>query len=320
MIYRHHIAPSRDFGQYAHAIIRHPRLDSHAVRLLTWQLSLPEGKRETLSETAARARIGATAFINAKRALKREGYLHEWRLQGPGGLWRTEQLITSEPLSDAEAAKLRGQRPPLPVSAASPQVTPSPRVPTVGQPSRRPTDGHPKANTTENTPDQPPEPPEPSTGEVDEEARALVSEYPRLAPALRHIPAAMRKQLTALTARWLAAGHTPSTVRAHILRGLPDDGTPVHRPGGLLRYLLREVAPVPGDTVPPPGATSSPGRLSVRLSGLRECEGEHTQATLFRPVGDETFCGGCSEGADRGAPESRKPGTPRGSGVPGLRC
>ncbi|MFD3332737.1 hypothetical protein ACFWV1_08795, partial [Streptomyces sp. NPDC058700] len=77
MIYRHFNAPSRAFSQFSHELIRHPRLSSDAVRLLTWQLSLPEGARESLSRTAERARIGATAFTRAKRQLKEEGFVHE---------------------------------------------------------------------------------------------------------------------------------------------------------------------------------------------------------------------------------------------------
>lgn len=109
----------------------------------------------------------------------------------------------------------------------------------------------------------------------------------------------MHDELTHLTARWLAAGHTPTAVRTHILRGLPSDGTPVHRPGGLLRYLLREVPPpaeppaqhAPASTLSP--GRSAPGRPAPRLAGLRECEGDHVQATLLRPVGDETRCRRC---------------------------
>ncbi|MER6676505.1 hypothetical protein [Streptomyces sp. NPDC000983] len=64
--------------------------------------------------------------------------------------------------------------------------------------------------------------------------------------------------------------------------------------------------------------TSAPGRLSVRFSGLRECKGEHTQATLIRPRGEETLCADCRERSGRDARENRRPGTPRTSGVPGL--
>ncbi|MCF4139947.1 hypothetical protein L1856_28680 [Streptomyces sp. Tue 6430] len=108
--------------------------------------------------------------------------------------------------------------------------------------------------------------------------------------------------MTRLTARWLAAGHPAGAIRAHILRGLPDDGTPVHRPGGLLRHLLRDVPPVPAPTPPvpqPPAAAPSPASerlLSPRLIGARECEGSaHVHPMLFRPVNDETLCRRCRD-------------------------
>ncbi|KAB1988725.1 hypothetical protein [Streptomyces triticiradicis] len=320
MIYRHHIAPPRAFTQLSHELIRHPRLSSDAVRLLTWQLSLPEGARESLSRTAERARIGATAFTRAKRQLKDEGFVHERRVQGPGGQWTTQQLVSSVPLSPAEAAKLLAR---IPVGVGtttervSPQVVPGPRFPAVGDPATPLTDGHPHKDPGENTSHQPPEPPGqpappepeplrahqppqtspgPHTPEILEAARALTAAYPLLSPDLRHIPRAMHAELTDLTARWLEAGHPPTAIRAHILRGLPDDGTPVHRPGGLLRHLLRDVPPPPAVAPGPDAAPAPPGpRTSARLAALRECEsGRHTQATLFRPTGHETHCARCS--------------------------
>lgn len=332
MIYRHHIAPPRAFTQLSHEIIRHPRLTSDAVRLLTWQLSLPQGARESLSRTAERARIGGSAFTRAKRQLKDEGFVHERRVQGPGGRWATQQLVSSTPLSAAEAAKLLARMPVGPAGETttervSPQLAPGPRIPAVGEPTGPPTDGHPKKDSGENTSHRPPEPPGPATEPesetatatatpetepqpettvppLPEEARALVSTYPHLSPALHHIPRAMHAELTDLTARWLAAGHPPTAVRLHILHGLPDDGSPVHRPGGLLRYLLRDVPPVPTGTGPAPEATPPPGgaspeqllepRLSPRLAGTRECAGDHTQPTLFRPIADEALCRDCT--------------------------
>ncbi|WP_260460447.1 hypothetical protein [Streptomyces sp. WAC04114] len=100
----------------------------------------------------------------------------------------------------------------------------------------------------------------------------------------------MHDELARLISCWIAAGHTPTVVRTHILRGLPADGTPVHRPGGLLRYLLRDVPPVlrpSGAPVAPQGGATV---LSARLAGTRECEGDHVQPRLFRPAGDETHC------------------------------
>ncbi|MGW2765695.1 hypothetical protein [Streptomyces sp. NPDC001275] len=318
MILRHCIAPPRAFTQFSHDIIRHPRLSSDAVRLLTWQLSLPQGARESLSRTAERARIGATAFTRAKRQLKEEGFVHERRVQVPGGLWVTQQLVSNVPLSPGEAAKILAQTPVAAVPAAamppvSPQVAPSRRNPAVGVPTPRLTDGHPRKGPEENTSHHPVEPepdprpePQPEPDPATDQARALVAALPHLSPDLRRIPRGMHEELTRLTAGWLAAGHTPAAIRTHILRGLPSDGTPIHRPGGLLRYLLREIPPPPD----PPASHRGPGtvvvrsgpetgqghptRLSARLATLRECEGGHMQARLFRPVGDETRCPQCS--------------------------
>ncbi|MFI1714045.1 hypothetical protein [Streptomyces litmocidini] len=292
MIYRHFNAPSRGFTQFSHEIIRHPRLSSDAVRLLTWQLSLPQGARESLSRTAERARIGGSAFIRAKRQLKEEGFVHERRVQGPGGLWSTQQLVSSTPLTADQAAKLLAREP-----LASPQVTPSPRKPAAGRPTAPPTDGHPEKDRQEDTSNLPPEADKAveASPRMDD-ACALVGALPLLSPALRHIPPGMRDELARLAARWLDAGHTPADVHEHILRGLPGAGTPVHRPGGLVRYLLRDVPrrELPSLTTPVPV-----NRLSLRLEGARECAGSHTQTTLFRPVGDETHCATCTLSAPR---------------------
>lgn len=291
VIYRHCIAPPRAYTQFSHDIIRHPRLSSDAVRLLTWQLSLPQCTRESLSRTAERANIGACAFTRAKRQLKDEGFVHERRVQGPGGHWVTQQLVSNVPLSAAEAAKILGR---IPVSPSSPQLAPSPRIPAVGEPTSPPTGGHPKKDPRENTTHHPAEPSIAVT-EPPEAASALVAALPHLSPDLRRIPRGMHDELARLVSGWLTAGHTPAGIRTHILRGLPDDGTPVHRPGGLLRYLLRDVPPVPTPSDAPTAAATEPTepRLSSRLTTLRECEGDHVQATLFRPVGDETLCRHC---------------------------
>ncbi|MGW6396396.1 hypothetical protein ACWFR1_39210, partial [Streptomyces sp. NPDC055103] len=85
----------------------------------------------------------------------------------------------------------------------------------------------------------------------------------------------------------------------HVLRGLPSAGTPVHRPGGLVRYLLRHVPPQRPHEPPPAG----PPRLSPRLEGAQECTGRHTQPMLFRPVVEgQTLCPACA-GARQGAPQ-----------------
>ncbi|WP_329117772.1 hypothetical protein [Streptomyces sp. NBC_01353] len=317
MIYRNFIAPSRAFSQFSHELIRHPRLSSDAVRLLTWQLSLPSGARESLSRTAERARIGSCAFTRAKRQLKDEGFVHERRVQGAGGLWETQQLVSSVPLSVGEATKILAGMPPVRTSTlrVSPQVTPGHGVPAAGGPEAPPTGGHPEKHPGGDTSNLPPVAAEPAqsvetvgavtaiatvaavgtprAGEHLDEARALVGALPLLSPVLRHIPPGMRDELTLLTTGWLAAGHTSADVHEHILRGLPGTGTSVHRPGGLVRYLLREVAPRP----PVPTPTGTGPQLSARLIGTRECTGAHDQATLFRPVADESLCASCDSHA-----------------------
>ncbi|MGW9450831.1 hypothetical protein [Streptomyces sp. NPDC055632] len=326
MIYRNVIVPSRAFGQYSHDIIRHPRLNSDAVRILTWQLSLPRGARESLSRTAQRARIGACAFTHAKRQLKDEGFVHERRVQGAGGLWITQQLVSSAPLTADEAAKLLAQSPlPTCEDRVFPQVAPSPRnraagVPAAGAPKAPSTGGHPEKEPGEDTShlpsptDEPVSEPVSEPGEAPsrprrEEARALVGALPLLSPALRHIPPGMRDELTRLAARWLETGHTPADVHEHVLRGLPGAGTPVHRPGGLVRYLLRDVPPrtLPQLASSPPGPQPSGPRLSPRLEGTRECAGDHVQPMLFRPLADETHCRECAAGD---GPGTRRGGPP----------
>ena len=123
---RHAIAPTRFFSQISNDILRHPGLSSDAVRLLTWQLSLPPGARENLSKTAERAGIGKTAFQKAKRQLQAAGYVHEWRQQRAGGQWFTEQLVSSVPLTGEQALAVRDAEQCLtvPSPVTIPQVTP----------------------------------------------------------------------------------------------------------------------------------------------------------------------------------------------------
>ncbi|MFD0143011.1 MULTISPECIES: hypothetical protein [unclassified Streptomyces] len=206
-------------------------------------------------------------------------------------------------MTSGEATKLLAQTPHLTCTDhVTPQVVPSPRNPAAGQPASPSTDGHPNEHQRQDTSNLPAEPteavdePAPADGAPTdphiEEARALVGALHLLSPALRHIPPGMRGELAHLAARWLDAGHSPADVHEHVLRGLPGVGTPVHRPGGLVRYLLRDVPPRALPTTPTPAPTRI--RLSIRLEGTRECTGHHTQPMLFRPLADETLCAACA--------------------------
>ncbi|MGH3312869.1 MAG: hypothetical protein ACRDP3_20190, partial [Streptomyces sp.] len=174
---RHVISPARFFAQIPNQIIRHPRLSSHAVHLLVWQLSLPDSADEPLSATAQRARIKKTAFQNAKQELLAEGYLHEWRVRVESGRFVTVQLISNEPLTAEQAASVRDGHRPAPGlarlitahPAESPAQQPSPPsagCPAVGEPTGRGGGRQPQKNTGENTTNQPPLP-EPESQDAD---------------------------------------------------------------------------------------------------------------------------------------------------------
>jgi hypothetical protein len=111
-----------------------------------------------------------------------------------------------------------------------------------------------------------------------------------LDPRLR-MPRGMLAQLAALAAlaaEGLDCGHTAAAVREHVRRALPGRGQPIHRPGGLVRYVLREVPPLtPVVAAPVTAAPQLP-----RVARMREREGRHTQPRLFLPVADERLCRG----------------------------
>ncbi len=198
--------------------------------------------------------------------------------------------------SPVDAGSPNSSSPILCTDPVTPQVTPSTPTPAVGQPTTPPTDRHPDKDPGEDTSNLPDETADAADTDTDadadaepsslEDARALIGVLHLLSPALRHIPPGMRDELAHLAARWLDAGHTSTDVHEHILRGLPGAGTPVHRPGGLVRYLLRDAPPL----APPPRPAH---QLSTRLQGTRECTGHHTQPMLFRPLTDETLCPAC---------------------------
>ncbi|MEU6087597.1 hypothetical protein ABZ865_12435 [Streptomyces sp. NPDC047085] len=273
---RHAIAPARHYTQVPNDILRHPRLSSDAVRLLTWQLSLPADARDSLSRTAERAGIGKCAFLRAKRELKAEGYLHEWREQGVRGLWATVQLVSNVPLTREEAAKAR---------ASGAGVAPAGGPPAAGEPRGRDVGRHPENPVRENTSLHPVQTPSVASEQL-ADARQVIESLSDLDPRLR-FPRGMLPQLAALAAEWLAYGHTAADVREQVRRALPGRERVIHRPGGLVRYVLREIPPLPPATVtsvPPP----------PRVAQMRECEsGRHTQPLLFRPVADESLCRDC---------------------------
>ncbi|WP_405616462.1 hypothetical protein [Streptomyces sp. NBC_01508] len=291
---RHGIPPARFFSQVSNDIIRHPRLSSDAVRLLTWQLSLPLDAEESLSRSATRAGIKKGAFLRAKGQLKAEGYVHEWREQGVRGLWSTVQLVSSVPLSAPEAAALKDGRAPV----AAPTVP----CPAAGRPTGRAAGRHPENTPKGNTSNHPRRaaeltPPEPQSQPHPPQAREAVADLHLLDPRLR-VPRGMLPQLAALAAQWLACGHTAEGVREEIHRDPPAAPQHIHSPGGLVRYILRDPRAVPVPTPAP----------EPRVARMRECEGErHIQPLLFRPLAEETSCPACRQERAESAEQVPRP-------------
>jgi hypothetical protein len=196
-------------------------------------------------------------------------------------LTRSLQLVSNVPLTAEEAAVVHSAEgfPAGGAGAVSPQVTPSGQDRAAGQPTGRTIGRHPEPNTRENTSHHParansemadadpgiPRPEDRPEGEQAPEppaadhlvpdspaaqARSFIGELPGLDPRLL-VPRGMVAELIDLAARWLEAGHRLADARTAVRSGLPGRDQTIRKPGGLVRYLLRDVPPVlPTPTVP----------------------------------------------------------------------
>ncbi|MBO8186734.1 hypothetical protein [Streptomyces spirodelae] len=303
-MHRHVSAPTRFFSQLPNDIIRHPRLSANAVRLLAWQLSLPEGTDEPLWKTAERAGIGKVAFQHAKRQLRAERYLFEWRRQNEHGRWQTVQLVANIPLSPDEAR-----------AAVQPAAQPAAAVPAAGAPTRRPVAPQPRKTPVGNT-SHPPTKAE-AAPQLDAEtdaraharAEALLLSLSHSAPYLA-MPARKARRWAPLAARWLECGIGTEEIRTALTAGLEQARSPL----GALRWRLEHALPEPIATQPNKAAPSSP-----RVSRMRECAGPHVQPLLFTPVGDEERCPACRT-TSAAAQAAAAPATPPGTGLHAFRA
>ncbi|GAA2707797.1 MULTISPECIES: hypothetical protein [Streptomyces] len=226
----HVIAPTRSFTQLPNEILRNPRLSSDAVRLLAWHVSLPPGAdAPPLSDTARRAGIKTTAFQRAKRELKAEGYVHEWRTQGRRGRWGTFQLVSNVPLTDEEARAVRDG-----------WASPSTEEPAVGGPECPPVGRSPEK--TGGTTSLPPHHPLADRGAV--VLASVAREERRLRLGRRDI-----QQLAPLAGEWLERGATLAEVREALTAGLPAQ---IHSVAGLVRNRLLRKMPEAAPAAPPP--------------------------------------------------------------------
>ncbi|MFI8435902.1 hypothetical protein ACIGJO_19540 [Streptomyces sp. NPDC079020] len=325
---RHVIAPSSGYTKASNNVVRTRRMSSDAKILLLYVQGLPESARNRpLSELANRLDMTGRSYQQAKRQLIENGFVHEWRSQGEGGRWTTEQLFTNVPLTSAEAGTLRdGPSMPSPPSEQSPTVgRPTPRRAGGYQPvedDRDKTTPHPPS---EAEPDprptaQAPYPPNPSPAsslappETRSSPNQAISPSPnpaqlalaeRILLSLRHTRRELHlgvreaRALALEAVKWLERGLGEADLRQALLAERPEGG--VRSAVGFLRYRLTQKCPEPA-SVPAPRPASAPASSPVRDlitcagsgsssgSGSGETPGEEH---VFRPLGDETECAEC---------------------------
>ncbi|NEC68024.1 hypothetical protein G3I41_25965 [Streptomyces sp. SID9727] len=252
---------------------------------------LPESRAsEALSDHAKRLGIKGRAYQKAKGQLKEAGYVHEWRWQGPGGLWMTDQLFSNVPLTDEEARALR---------AANAQAKPTDRPRAGGQAGTRPVGAsQPEVveEREENNPHPPTEAPAAAEAPATEAAGSVAATDPEVVQAERvllslrhanpqlHLGVREARSLSETAADWLRRGVKAAELRQALVNGLPAEG--VRSAYGFVRHRLVHKLP----EAPAPIAPVATVRPHVT------CEGDGPEH-VFRPRADETLCGPCARQA-----------------------
>ncbi|MET8948889.1 hypothetical protein ABZX30_36590 [Streptomyces sp. NPDC004542] len=259
---KHAIPPARFFSQTPNEIIRHPRLNGTAVRLLQWALSLPEGSRETIQSIGEKMPEGRLAVRKAGRQLEEEGYLHTRRSQDPEtGRWSTQVLVSNVALTaEGEIAAAFGSV--GSVGTADPaRARPGDQDPPVGDEAGQAVGA---STFCEDTEDNTPNP---------AAASAFLARLGDHAPALR-LGTPEVERLAPLVARWLATtGATEADLRHVLTADLPR---PVRAPAAHLAYRLASRTPAPRTPVErlaECGECRDPLPRGVRTGICRRCAG-----------------------------------------------
>ncbi|WP_323138526.1 hypothetical protein [Streptomyces sp. NBC_01767] len=296
---RHAIAPSARYTKASHDVVRHPRLSSDAKILLLYVQGLPDNATfQPLGELARKLGIKGRAYQKAKGQLVEYGYVHEWRSQGDGGRWVTEQLVANNPLTSEQACHVRATPPaasPVAFPAARSTAPPAPRSPsthspTVGTPIAPTAGGYEPVedHSDKTTPHPPSEPELPAATASPAADPTLLARAERVLLSLRHsrreLHLGVREaaQLAVEAVKWLERGLGESDLRQALLAERPKEG--VRSAVGFLRYRLAQ-------KLPETRAVSWPYE-PVRPRELVECKGPGEKHT-FRPLLDETECTPC---------------------------
>ncbi|MFJ9635727.1 hypothetical protein [Streptomyces sp. NPDC101178] len=302
-------------------------MNSDAKILLLYVQGLQDsGTDRPLGELARKLDMKGRSYQQAKKQLTENGYLHEWRSQGGGGRWTTEQLLSSTPLTRDEAVSVRAKLSPEAGQLARPEQPPCPppgaRFPAVGEPTSRPVGGygpeeeHDEKNNPANQPTEPaapnaapepppaPEPPrepEPESPREPEQEGDPGGQAPppssqlwraeRVLLSLRH---SRRELLLGVGEARVLAGKAAKWLERgvteselrHALLAAPPKGG-VRSAFGFLRHRLTTKCPVPSAPAAPPQPPPPPVRALIA------CTAESAEEHMFRPLGDETECPEC---------------------------
>ncbi|MGW9303998.1 hypothetical protein ACWHA3_24695 [Streptomyces cyaneofuscatus] len=143
-------------------------MNSDAKILLLYVQGLPDSATDhPLGELARKLDMKGRSYQQAKKQLTENGHLHEWRSQGDGGRWLTEQLLSSTPLTRDEAGAVRAKLSPEGGQSARSEQQPCPpppsaRFPTVGEPTPRSVGGYEPEEEHDEKNDPPNQPTEPA--------------------------------------------------------------------------------------------------------------------------------------------------------------
>ncbi|MFI1188747.1 hypothetical protein [Streptomyces californicus] len=103
----HIIPPVRGYTKCSNSLVRHPRLCGDAKILILYIQGLPVCDRDkALSEHARSLRMTGRAYQKAKAELIAHGYVYERRESIARGRWQTVQVMSNEPLTSDQAARL----------------------------------------------------------------------------------------------------------------------------------------------------------------------------------------------------------------------
>ncbi|MFI5807273.1 hypothetical protein [Streptomyces sp. NPDC051561] len=292
-MFLHVISPTRAFTKMSNALILHRELDVAARFLIGYVGGLmPAEQQKPLHVHAEKLGLKPAVYKKAKKELVRYGYVRDYRCQGPGGLWSTEQYVSNVPLTEDQFTALRcgdGLSPGVPNPTAG-----EPDSPSVGRST-----GTYKTDS-KTTPTRPPQEAAANTPQKTPSSDRHFAVAERILRDLRVVRSDLYmsfrnvRYLAGAVAEQLREGVPAWEVHAALTHGLPD--TPIRNAAGFVTHRLGKNLPgaqalTASDAAreqEPHEEATAPRLGVVKCRGLGR-PGEHH----FRPVGDETHCDPC---------------------------